>query len=70
LPYGELLDLSGNHWELEDACEGELPNEGCRIRGGSYGSGEGQLRCENVEGFAPRTGGDTPQLGFRCCLDL
>ncbi|MDW8249451.1 MAG: SUMF1/EgtB/PvdO family nonheme iron enzyme [Myxococcales bacterium] len=70
LPYSKLLDLSGNHWELEDACEGDLPSDGCRIRGGSYGSGEEQLRCGNTEGFFSRTGDYTPQLGFRCCLDL
>jgi formylglycine-generating enzyme required for sulfatase activity len=69
-PFDQLLDLSGNRGELEDACQGEGPTDGCRVRGGAYGTGEEGLSCATAEGFFSRTGDYSPQIGFRCCLDL
>jgi hypothetical protein len=69
-----LYDMSGNVGEWEDSCSGGLdagadagPNETCLVRGGSFLSGQADLRCDAVATEMARNyaGAD---VGFRCCL--
>jgi hypothetical protein len=62
-----LYHMSGNVAEWEDSCTGTtLQTDDCRVRGGSFQSGQTDLRCD-ADLLHPRdyTG---PEVGFRCCL--
>jgi len=66
--YAGVFDLSGNVWEWEDSCEGDLGlGDYCRIRGGSCMSPEGYASC-GWEMLGSRGEGLDP-VGFRCCLN-
>ncbi len=62
-----LYHMSGNVAEWEDSCTGAaLPTDDCRVRGGSFQSSMGDLRCDaNVLQQRAYAG---PDVGFRCCL--
>lgn len=59
--YPALFDMSGNVWEWEDSCEGDL----CRIRGGSFSQGAAALGCAADSALPPESTGKS--VGFRCC---
>lgn len=65
-PFRQVIDLSGNVAEWEDACSGPDLLASCRVRGGSWNDMEASaLRCDG-----PRTepkGSRLPDVGFRCC---
>lgn len=68
-----LLDLSGNVWEIEDACTpdpdgGVSPEQdACRRRGGSWNEGDSCMRCEACSGASIRRSTTSAETGFRCC---
>jgi formylglycine-generating enzyme len=59
----EIYDLSGNVAEWEDACD---ENDECRVRGGSFGSVEEELKCRAQAVMDRRD--ESPTIGFRCCI--
>ncbi|MDI1443684.1 SUMF1/EgtB/PvdO family nonheme iron enzyme [Polyangium sp. 6x1] len=64
-----LLDMSGNLWEWEDACDGATgENDTCRRRGGGYASLATDLDCPTAGGEARGVANAT--TGFRCCADV
>ncbi len=67
--YRDVLDLSGNAAEWENACDGDGPEAGCHIRGGSFEHNEHGLRCAMARDLHwPRTR-TVAAVGFRCCAD-
>ena len=65
--YPGIHDMSGNVYEWENSCDGELgPNGGCRVRGGSIYSA-GYLACNSTNG-GPRAFAND-DLGIRCCSE-
>jgi formylglycine-generating enzyme required for sulfatase activity len=63
-----VFDLSGNVWELEDACDGAGESSFCRLRGGSFAADYGYLACGFVSDL--HTVGrnySNADIGFRCC---
>jgi formylglycine-generating enzyme required for sulfatase activity len=62
-----VLDLSGNVWEWEDACESDAPDARCRVRGGSFRSDQNNLAC--AASFADARLTTFDDFGFRCCAD-
>ncbi len=66
--YAGVHDLSGNVWEWEDSCNGNVGNsDPCRLRGGSfYNDLDDSLRCGAGNYGVPR-GNQTDNIGFRCC---
>jgi formylglycine-generating enzyme required for sulfatase activity len=60
-----VFDMSGNVWEWEDSCDGTGSGSLCRIRGGSFGEGMDNLRCD-PDASPPRVNTGY-LLGFRCC---
>jgi len=69
--YTGVYDMSGNAWEWEDACDGEIDaQDGCRLRGGAYDYNASGLRCD-VDNYLLSTyfmRGDVQfSVGFRCC---
>jgi formylglycine-generating enzyme len=65
--YEGIFDMSGNVWEWEDACDGELGIEDdCRLRGGEFSNPEGFLRCDYGE-FSITRNFATSSIGIRCC---
>lgn len=65
----QLLDMSGNVWEMTDACDGDGPQANCLRRGGSYMSDDPvDLRCD-LQSFRKRNL-KYDHVGFRCCTDL
>jgi formylglycine-generating enzyme required for sulfatase activity len=64
-----LFDLSGNVWEWEDSCTGNIGvNDICRVRGGSYESLQQSLRCDTDQNFYRNAYGVVDGfIGFRCC---
>jgi formylglycine-generating enzyme required for sulfatase activity len=61
-----VLDLSGNVYEWEDACNGTSGiGDSCRGREGSFAEDASKLRCDFV-GDGTRDFAD-PYLGLRCC---
>ncbi len=68
-PYAEVFDLSGNAAEWDNGCDGDGPDDPCRIRGGSFEHNERGLRCAMARDLRwPRTR-RVPSVGFRCCAD-
>jgi hypothetical protein len=67
--YPGLFDLSGNVLEWEDSCRGNAgANDGCRVRGGSFGGKARSLQC-SYDMFANRDF-RLQHVGFRCCASL
>jgi sulfatase modifying factor 1 len=66
--YACVFDLSGNVWEWEDACESDLDEARCRLRGGSFRQTDGSIHCA-YPGDAPRLDNQSLNVGFRCCAD-
>jgi formylglycine-generating enzyme required for sulfatase activity len=67
-----LLDMSGNAWEWQDACEpsdGGAQNDRCLLRGGGVGASLYQLRCLGRNALPYRRNGTFGSVGFRCCSD-
>jgi sulfatase modifying factor 1 len=70
--YGTTLDLSGNVAEWENSCSMAVTartasqDDTCRIRGGSFKSGEAQLRCDAHPQDRARSA-VASDIGFRCC---
>jgi formylglycine-generating enzyme required for sulfatase activity len=65
--YDGILDLSGNVWEWEDACDGDSgAADNCRLRGGEFSSPEGFLRCDYGD-FSVARNFRSQSAGFRCC---
>jgi sulfatase modifying factor 1 len=62
-----ILDMSGNVWEWEDACEDDTPTGRCRLRGGSFRSNEDSLSCAAADLTARDSKFD--DFGFRCCAE-
>lgn len=67
--YAEVFDLSGNAAEWDGACEGDDPDAGCRIRGGSFEHNTIGLRCAMGERLAWPRMRKVVSVGFRCCAD-
>jgi hypothetical protein len=70
--YAAVLDMSGNVAEWENSCSMDVrgpsasKDDTCRTRGGSFKSGESQLRCDaHPEDRARST--VQSDIGFRCC---
>ncbi len=64
-PYA-TFDMSGNVSEWDDSCSASMgPTDGCRSRGGSYGTLD--PRCAVSEVWARQTTNEW--IGIRCCDD-
>lgn len=68
-PYAEVYDLSGNAAEWDNGCDGEGPDDPCRIRGGSFQHNEHGLRCAMAQGLRWPRMRRVVAVGFRCCAD-
>jgi hypothetical protein len=63
----DLYHMSGNVAEWEDSCDAQAgTSDSCRVRGGSYESGQTDLLC-GADASLTR-GGSSATVGFRCCL--
>jgi len=62
---GDLFDMSGNVAEWEDSCVGSLPDDLCRVRGGSFRDIAKSASCA-ADRALPRSARDET-VGFRCC---
>ena len=63
-----IFDLSGNVWEWENSCDGDVGNvDNCRLRGGAFDSAQADLAC-GADLLRPRET-NLPDVGFRCCAD-
>src|SRR5262249_24057275 len=68
-PLDQVLDLSGNVDEWEDACQGSNgPDDPCRRRGGNYKSLGSGLRCDADDALSKRSEAGS-FTGIRCCAD-
>lgn len=67
--YGAVFDLSGNAAEWDNSCDGEEPDSGCRIRGGSFEFNDVGLRCAMAERLHWPRMRRVVSVGFRCCAD-
>ncbi len=65
---GGLFDMSGNVWELVDACDGDGPEAECLRRGGGFLSNQTDLRCD-LQSHRPRNA-RFDHVGLRCCTDV
>ena len=64
--YAGVYDLSGNVSEWEDSCESSGQLAFCRLRGGSFYSGDGDSLACNSDMYDNRNGVSV-NVGFRCC---
>lgn len=67
--YQDVLDLSGNAAEWENACDGDGSEAGCHIRGGSFEHNEHGLRCAMARDLHWPRMRAVAAVGFRCCAD-
>lgn len=67
--YAEVFDLSGNVAEWDGSCEGDSPDDGCRIRGGSFEHQGRGTRCAMAKGLRWPRMRAAGSVGFRCCSD-
>jgi sulfatase modifying factor 1 len=67
--YSDVYDLSGNAAEWDNGCDGEGPDDPCRIRGGSYQHHEHGLRCAMAQELRWPRMRRVAAVGFRCCAD-
>jgi formylglycine-generating enzyme required for sulfatase activity len=77
--YQTPINMSGNVWEWENSCSLDVAqqtasgNDTCRVRGGSFNSGQVSLRCDANSPFGDNsmnqmTRNQTrPDVGIRCC---
>ena len=65
--YRDLVDLSGNAFEWEDACEGGSESAFCQVRGGSFNSDESLDACSAAHTY--KRDFASYYVGFRCCGD-
>jgi formylglycine-generating enzyme len=65
--YRDLVDLSGNVWEWENACAGEGDDAFCQVRGGSFVSDEKLDSCAAPHRYARDF--KAFYVGIRCCAD-
>ncbi len=63
----QILDMSGNVWEWEDACDTDTGSARCRLRGGSFRSNQDSLTCAAAD-YSIRTS-RFDDFGFRCCAE-
>lgn len=64
-----LFDMSGNVWEMTDACESDAPFARCLRRGGGWKTSLAKdLRCD-LQSLRERNL-VYDHVGFRCCTDL
>ena len=63
----QIIDMSGNAWEWEDACEDNSPTGRCRLRGGSFRSNADSLSC--VAANLASRDSKFDDFGFRCCAE-
>ena len=68
-PYSDVYDLSGNAAEWDNSCDGDGPDDGCRIRGGSFEHNEHGLRCAMARDLHWPRMRRVGAIGFRCCAD-
>ncbi len=68
-PYGDVYDLSGNAAEWDNGCDGEGPDDPCRIRGGSFQHHAQGLRCAMARDLRWPRMRRMEAVGFRCCAD-
>jgi formylglycine-generating enzyme required for sulfatase activity len=68
-PYSDVYDLSGNAAEWDNTCDGDGPDDGCRIRGGSFEHNEHGLRCAMARDLHWPRMRRVGAIGFRCCAD-
>jgi formylglycine-generating enzyme required for sulfatase activity len=62
-----LMDMSGNVWEWDDACDGPEAGSYCIVRGGSFGETPDQLQCASAVWLYVGRGAGYGDIGFRCC---
>lgn len=63
---GKIFDTVGNVWEWEDACDGKIGPDKCRLRGGSFVQPSASATCTTVDKWRTRDVA-APDVGFRCC---
>ena len=64
----DVMDLSGNVWEWENACAGSTgENDQCYVRGGGFASYETDLRCASNASQPHNRNFHHLAVGFRCC---
>ena len=68
-PYSAIYDLSGNAAEWDNGCDGDGPDDPCRIRGGSFQHNEHGLRCAMARDLRWPRMRRVEAVGFRCCAD-
>lgn len=65
--YRDLVDLSGNVWEWENACANDADDAFCQVRGGSFNSDEQLDSCAAPHRYARDF--KAFYVGIRCCAD-
>ncbi len=64
--YGDVYDLSGNEWEWEDSCGGQVDrSDYCRLRGGAFYYDMEFMRCD--AGHETNRDYRGVDVGIRCC---
>lgn len=65
--YREIVDLSGNAFEWENACDSTADGAFCQVRGGSFNSDEALDACGVAHTY--KRDFSSFYVGFRCCQD-